>query len=297
LGIEYEGMPDVRIGLKESLKNDWQEGGRKLIMHLQRFDGKVMFILDELPELIKHIAKNRGDNIAVNFLHWFRSIRQMPELSHIRWLVGGSIGIEHVLEKIGAGVKTINDFAVIRVEPFSVIEGQAFIKALLKKEGQIQRINRSILNKLIETIGVPVPYFLQILVRESLYEMNKQNRKSLTVEIIEKAYEERVLGPTSRTYFQHYYTRLKEYYAIEIEAIAKRLLIEIAKQSKVKKPALFRLFNQECKGTLNANDFSYLMTDLENDFYISYDQEGDSYQFTTKVLRDWWLRYYDIVEG
>jgi hypothetical protein len=296
IGFGLEDLPGVRIKIKESLKKEWQEEGRKLIVYLQKYKGKVLFILDELPELIKNIYRHRGQDTAVDFLHWFRSIRQMSELSEVRWLVGGSIGIEHVVERIGAGVKTINDFAILRVEPFSEKEGREFIKALLKKEGQLKSINKTILDKLMATIGPPVPHFIQILIKESLYEMNRRNRKTLSDDIISKAYKERVLGPTSRTYFQHYYSRLREYYDSEIERIAKRLLLEIAKQGEVEKSILFKLFNQESKGKYNADGFSYLMTDLENDFYISYKKENDSYYFTLKILRDWWLRYYDLVE-
>jgi len=56
------------------------------------------------------------------------------------------------------------------------------------------------------------------------------------------------------------------------------------------------LFSQISKGRYKTDDFSYLMSDLENDFYISYKKETDSYYFTLKILRDWWLRYYDLVE-
>jgi hypothetical protein len=220
----------------------------------------------------------------------------MPALSHIRWLVGGSIGIEHVVEKVGAGTKAINDFSIIKVEHFSENEARGFIKALLKTEAGIQRIKKSILDKLLDTIGAPVPYFIQVLLRECLYEMKRQNKKSLNEEIIKKAYYENLLGPANRSYFQHYYSRLKEYYDVELEKIAKRILIEIAKGTTVKRSELFRLFNQESGGRYTSEDFSYLMTDLENDFYISYDKKNDRCRFTTKVLKDWWLRYYDLVE-
>lgn len=38
------------------------------------------------------------------------------------------------------------------------------------------------------------------------------------------------------------------------------------------------------------------MSDLENDFYLSYDSKIGAYAFTMKLLRDWWIRYYDLVE-
>jgi hypothetical protein len=296
LSVGYEDMPEVRMKIKESLKANWKEEGRNLIGHLKSYNERILFILDELPELIKNIVRQRGKDTAIDFLQWFRSIRQMPELSNIRWLVGGSIGIEHLLQKMGAGTKTINDFSVYRVEPLSKEDGRDFINALLKKEAQMKKVGNSILDKFMDTIGPPVPYFIQILLRECLYEMDRQKKKSLTEKIIDKAYNENVLGPTSRTYFEHYYERLKEYYDPDIEAIAKRLLTEIARKYQVKKTELVKLSNQISAGKCDTDDFNYLMSDLENDFYISYKRETDSYYFTLKILRDWWLRYYDLVE-
>ncbi|MEK6528326.1 MAG: hypothetical protein AABZ36_05555 [Nitrospirota bacterium] len=111
-------IADFRIKLKESIGKGWQEKGFELISKVKEFQGRILFILDELPLLVQNILRKKGKKTAYDFLHWFRSIRQMPELSHVRWLVGGSIGIEHILGKIGTGTKVINDFHILRVEPF-----------------------------------------------------------------------------------------------------------------------------------------------------------------------------------
>ncbi|MEW6410585.1 MAG: hypothetical protein AB1488_10845 [Nitrospirota bacterium] len=70
----------------------------------------------------------------------------------------------------------------------------------------------------------------------------------------------------------------------------------MARWGKVGKSELFKIFRLESKGNLPDETFSYLMNDIENDFYVSYDTETKSYSFTTNILRDWWLRYYDLVE-
>ncbi len=294
--IDEIEIADVRLKIKDELGKDWKEKGLDLISMLSAFDGKILFIIDELPVLVQNIAKKSGEQAANDFLHWFRAIRQMPELSQVRWVVGGSIGIEHILEQIKAGTKVINDFQIIRVGAFSEKDGRSYIKELLRNESRINRVPSSIIDKFLELIGAPVPYFIQILVKESLYEMERRKQKTLTKDIIDKAYKEEVLGPASRTYFEHYFTRLKDYYDENIEHAAKRLILEVARQGEVKKTELFKLFRQISKGELNDETFSYLMTDIENDFYVSYNLETKSYRFTTNVLKDWWLRYYDLVE-
>ncbi len=294
--IEEIEVADVRLKIKADLGKEWQEKGLDLISKLSGYDGKILFIIDELPVLVQNIADKSSNQTARDFLQWFRAVRQMPELSQIRWLVGGSIGIEHILDKIKAGPKVINDFQIVRIGPFSAEDGREYIKELLRNEGELKRITLPIIDKFLDLIGAPVPYFIQILAKESLYEMERRNQKSLSAEIITKAYFEEVLGPASRTYFEHYFTRLKDYYDENIEHVAKRLILEVARLEKVNKTELFKLFRQTSKGKLKDEAFSYLMTDIENDFYVSYDSGSKSYSFTTNVLRDWWLRYYDLVE-
>jgi hypothetical protein len=255
---------------------------------------KILIILDELPLLVQNIRRKDGADTACDFMLWFRSIRQ--ELHNVKWVVGGSIGIEHILNGIKAGTKVINDFHITNVGPFSREDGRGYIKALLKSEGQIARVKTSVVDEIMEIIGAPVPFFIQVLVKESLYEMRRSGKKQLSSEIIKKAYKDGVLGPASRTYFEHYFTRLKDYYDHDIESIAKRLILEIARKGRATKTELFKLFRQLSGGKLTDENFSHLMADIENDFYVSYDTEDKSYAFTTNLLKDWWLRYYDMVE-
>lgn len=297
LGSSEEiSVADIRLKIKESIGKDWQAKGFEFISQIKEYQGRILFILDELPLLVQNILRKDGEKAAYDFLHWFRAIRQMPELSQVRWLVGGSIGIEHILAKVKTGTKVINDFHILRVEPFSEEEGINYIKALLRNEGQMSRVQRSVVDEIMEVIGAPVPYFIQILIYESLNEMRRRRKKTIDKETIQKAYREGVLGPASRTYFEHYFTRLKDYYDGHIERVAKRLILEVARQKRVKKTELFKLFRQISKGELSDETFSYLMTDVENDFYVSYNANDRCYSFATNVLRDWWLRYYDLVE-
>ncbi|RJQ49195.1 MAG: hypothetical protein C4538_02580 [Nitrospiraceae bacterium] len=293
--VEEVDVAEVRIKIRDGIKDNWQEKGLELISTLREFDRRIIFILDELPMLVQNIEKKHNPQTAFDFLHWFRSVRQMPDMEKIRWIVGGSIGIEHILERIKAGTKTINDFHILSVGAFSIEDGTAYVKALLKNEGQLARIQPAIIEKILDIVGAPVPYFLQILVYESLNEMRLKQR-TLNKEIIERAYFEKVLGPASRTYFEHYFTRLKDYYDEHCEHVAKRLILEVARKGKVDKNHLFKLFRQTCKGKLTDEIFSHLMTDIENDFYVSYSVNTKTYSFTTNVLREWWLRYYDLVE-
>lgn len=291
--IEAIGPDEFKISLRQRLAPRWQEAGRELVEQLKGSETKTVFIVDELPLMLIEIHKKNTQ--AAELLAWLRSVRQNPALhAKVRWVIGGSIGIEHVLRRIGAGTKEINDLERIHVREFSEDSAREFIKALLHSEG-VKRVSKKILNKYLEVIGIPIPFFVQILVRESLSKMvERQGKHTLTEEIIERAYEDGVLTSYNRTYFEHYYERLKNYYSPEMASIAKALLTEIARRSSLTKQELWTQFQVHTQGQGDEDTFSYLLSDLENDFYLVGDRGQQTFRFATKVLRDWWLRYHAL---
>ncbi len=300
--IEEIGSAEFKISLRKRLTPRWQETGRELIGMLRNLELRTILILDELPLMIDKIHKAQGDRPAREFLSWLRSLRQTPDLHEkVRWVIGGSIGIENVLQRIGAGTKEINDLQRIHVREFTQDSAHAFVKALLHNEG-VQRVPAKILSKFLEVVGIPIPYFIQILVRESLNEMERPNKRTLSEAIVEQAYENGVLASYNRTYFEHYYERLRNYYSPEMENIAKTLLTEVARRESLTKKELWNQFQPQwallppdlTRKQSDADTFSYLLSDLENDFYLVSDQERQIFRFATKVLRDWWLRYHAL---
>jgi hypothetical protein len=292
--IEEIGAAEFRVSLREQLALRWQDVGRELIGMLKGLDLRTVLIVDELPLLVDKIAKERDAQSACAFLAWLRSLRQMPDLhDKIRWVMGGSIGIEKVLRSVGAGTKEIGDLERIHVREFTEVSARAFIKGLLQSV-RAERVPKRILDKYLEVVGIPIPYFLQILVRESLNEMERQGRRTLTEEIIEHAYEEGVLASYNRTYFEHYYERLKDYYDPKIARIGKTLLTEIARRGSLTKKELWIQFQILTQEQGDEDIFSSLLSDLENDFYLVCTRGQKDFHFTTKVLRDWWLRYHAI---
>ncbi|MBF0556866.1 MAG: hypothetical protein HQK96_20315 [Nitrospirae bacterium] len=294
--VEKLKISVVGLDLRENKALDWRDMANDLINFLSEYEGKLLFLIDELPQFILNIAKHHSKDMAYDFLNWFREVRQSSRLSNIRWLVGGSIGVEHALTKVGAKIHMINDLSIIVLKPFSNKVGKEYVEALLKKEGNFTAIPSSIVDKILSTIGSPVPYFLQILIKESLNAMNDADETILTDEIIEEAYHKYVLGPASKTYFQHYYDRLSGYYDKDEEKITKRILVETARKGTILKAELFNLYKMIETADVSDTRFNDIMANIENDFYVIYDYKNDSYRFLTNVLKDWWLRYHNIIE-
>ena len=289
--IETVGIAEFKISLREKMGKDWRDKGRELLKTLKSMDDRLILITDELPILIHRI--NRISKKADEFLFWLRGVRLMPELlDKVRWIIGGSIGMRKVLKDVGVGTEVINDLRTINIREYPIEAAREHIRVLLKNEGNFEDVSDRLVEKFLKIIEVPIPFFIQILVREALNKMEQQGKGELSEEIIEKAYEDGVLAPYNRTYFDHYYERLEKYYGEEEARISKRLLMEVARKGEVAKSEFFKIFQMETKGKGTEETLSDLLTELENDFYIVLNKEGDVYRFSTKVLRDWWLRFH-----
>ena len=64
---------------------------------------------------------------------------------------------------------------------------------------------------MLQLIGTHVPYFIQVFFSE-VANAHAQDGAAITPKMIEKIYRDKVLGVECKTYFDHYYGRLREYY-------------------------------------------------------------------------------------
>ena len=110
---------------------------------------------------------------------------------------------------------------------------------------------------------------------------------------VTRIYHDIVLGVSCKTYFEHYYDRLKHYEPVS-ERAAKALLKKLALAGEMKRDQLYQDYLTETQRHPDAEGFNDLMSDLENDFYIRYRNENESYVFFSKILTDWWKRYYSL---
>ena len=112
-------------------------------------------------------------------------------------------------------------------------------------------------------------------------------------ETVEALYHNTVLGAECKTYFDHYYGRMRKYYDEKDEKAAKALLRTIANLGTVKRDACYQIYRKEREGA-DIERFNGLMANLENDFYVGFNYEQNTYEFSCKLLRDWWLRHYGM---
>jgi uncharacterized protein len=280
-----------KLKLRDEIREDWQTRGKEIFQKVAELDCIVIFILDEFPMMLDAMLQEGRKDEAKNLLRWFRSLRQMTELQDkIRFVIAGSIGIDHILNELGE-IASINDFEKLRLEPFTPKVAKNFINELCTT--YTLEISDEIKAKMLELIGTPIPYFIQVLFSE-IHKSYFQNDEEITLELVEKIYRDKVLGVDCKTYFEHYYGRLHLYYQPNEEKATKKLLRELAVSGNLKKETCFQIYQQINGKKADLEKFSSLMTELENDFYITFNAENNGYEFGSKLLRDWWLRHYGL---
>ena len=280
-------VANFKIALREQTEAHWQEVGDQLFAQLAAMKRPVLFVLDEFPMMLDRMARlPRQRSDAVTLLRWLRRLRVAPEMGEIHFLIAGSIGIDAIVNELGEA-KSINDFERLRLEPFSEPQAKEFLQALGEAHGVT--LSPACRTKIIRLIGEPVPYFLQILFSEVA--KTYPDGKGATPKKIEEIYHQRVLGMDCKSYFEHYYGRLRDYYKPDEEKAIKRLLRELAFAGKLSRSQTALIYREETNG-FSIEQFNLLMTNLENDFYVQQDAATSDYGFSCSLLRDWWLRYY-----
>lgn len=281
----YE-IAELKISLKERIDKEWPDLGKILLKKIEQVDGQVLVMLDEFPLMVKRMLKGKDKDSVETFLHWFRSIRIGPDaLKNVRFIIGGSIGIAHVLAQANA-VASMNDLDRVKVEPFLPDTAKSLVAELFRSQEFL--VGDDAIEQVLKEVEVFVPFFLQLLVSESC-KLARDRKEDISQSLVSEAYRDRIINVESRTYFEHFHSRLKDYYEPDEERAAKQMLKQLALKKSLPILELRNISLQTVTG-LTDDVFSHLLSDLENDFYLK--RQDDSYIFHTKILRDWWLRFY-----
>ena len=148
-----------------------------------------------------------------------------------------------------------NDFERLEIGEFEDNKtALAFINRLFK--GNRINISQNSINKILELIGPPIPYFIQVIISQVINKFSgkKERVRSNDIEII---YKEYVLGVVCKSYFQTHYDRLKYYSKIN-ERASKEILKGLAKVGEIKRTELYQLFLKEINRQNAVDDFNGL---------------------------------------
>lgn len=284
---EFEG---AKVKFKEAIREDWRDAARRMLLELEKAEGTVVFLFDELPAMLDLLIEKQGAEIARDFLAWFRAIRmnQKDVLRRHRFIVAGSVGIDQILRKLGAADKLV-DFARLTVEP---IDDQYARRLAVDLAGHFELAwDANFASDLFKMIGAPVPYFIHIFFSQ-LGQLPRTQKRAISIMTLERVYQDRVLGATCKYYFDHYSSRLIKRYGMTGEKSAKAILRAVADKDRISRPALYDIYRKSRGRPASDLDFDDMMADLELDWYLRLDPDTNEFYFRLKVMQDWWRRWY-----
>jgi hypothetical protein len=295
--LEEVSFLDFKIKLKKSAdwEKDWRELAEQLMERLVKSNQSILFIIDELPDLLISMQEQSADLKA--FLHSFRKMRQTSKNNHIRWLVGGSVNIRGTLEEAGY-INLINDFRVEVLPPFSEKDVTEFVETMFQQKDITY--SDEVIPAIHYMLGVPIALFLQLLTQELYRFWRRVQPDQLTAQHVEQVFNQALLGEAAHDKLQHYHSRIRLHYSQPDQAAAYQLLNILSQSGDdgIKQTTLFQHYAQlEAKqstpktGIVLKQAFKTLLVKLQSDFYIQPSDDG-TLNFNSHLLKLWWLKHW-----
>ena len=291
--FDEAGFEGAKVKFRESIKEDWREAARKMLLEMEKASQTIIFIFDEFPSMIEAIAKKQNEKTAIDMLAWFRSIRlqQKDTLRRHRFIVGGSIGIDVILRLMKSSDK-LNDFCRLYVGPLDEANAKLLMSGLSETFGIAW--NDFMARHLLELLGPPIPFFIHLFFSQ-LGQAPMAQRQAPTSELLDKVYRDKILGTSVKSYFDHYSSRLERMGAARKKAaIAVLSSVAGSGSGRLSSAVLYDIYRKSRGRGFRESDFDELMADLQCDWYLALDPDTNEYHFMLHVMRDWWRRWYPM---
>jgi len=263
-GIEFETTPTEKATFSEEFE--------RLLRDLETEGTTICIMVDEFPVALETIAKTKGNEAAVHFLHTNRSLRQKAKPG-IKFIYTGSIGLPNIARKLGA-TSTINDLTIVEIPPLTQEEGMELSKKIFSNYNL--DVPNETIGYMLDKIEWLMPFFIQLVIQMVIDEAESDGQhipKEMIDTVLAKASNHR-----NNIYFENYFSRLDKTLPPEESQTAKTILAEIA----IKGQAPSDHFRQ-----VNA---ASVLEILEFDGYIHLD-ESNIYRFNSPILRMWWEKF------
>lgn len=281
---------DVSVTFGSDADVGWEQAATSLGDLIPRLaiDREVLITLDELPIfLAKLLRTDDGTERVRRVLDWLRSVRQACG-SKVLWILCGSIGLDSFVENQGLE-GTINELTGFPLDAFTPEDASGLLQKLAEHDEEIDTLSNEVIDDMINRVGWPIPYYLQLLFHELMtLPMNLRSDSFPSTTDVETAYQ----AATQADSLGHWASRLND--SLEPSAISR---VKLLLSTLARNPAglttddlMFALVaaaTQTDADTLKDNLRQHLRL-LEDEGYLIH-QDG-SWAFRSFLLRDYWHR-------
>ena len=257
-------------------------------------DRLVVLFWDELPAMLKSIADNAGEPVAMEMLDTLRGLRQM--YGRLRMVYSGSIGLHHVtaaLREAGHGNDATNDMRIVEV-PELDLEHACFLAQALIDGERLQCEDPNTTAEVIARATDCIPYYIHSVVAAM-----KDRGDMADSKLAEQIVAEALVDDQDRWHLQHFRDRLKQYYGEDRLPVVLALLDELA---VAEEPVTFDRLSSSLATALNPDTnpavgrilggdrelLLQILTLLQRDHYIRREATDGTYGWRFPLIQRWW---------
>lgn len=190
----------------------------------------------------------------------------------------------------------MKDLQPVSVTPFDHSIAETFVGQLLRSTSL--SCDEGVPNAVLQQVAPPIPHWIQVLVHYLTQDPQTRRSRRVRMDDVARVYREDMLGPQGRQFFSPYEEQLSRGDPITASG-AKSILTYLASvpyEQGATRDTLEDVFRR-ATGSESVDDFNSVLTDLELDFFLRYDDEENRWFFTHKVLYDWWRRWHPPTRG
>ena len=276
IGISEISLSSIKLGNKDI---DYVHEINTIIPKLEKQGEKIVLLLDELPEVLHTLFKAGKSDSATSILSNLRYWRQEEKFSNLIFVLAGSIGIHHIVNKVEGRSKDINDIKIVNCPSLTEEQFEKYLGWVLQ-DASIKFSKESI-DHFKQKIQYFVPYFINLVLDEIDKTAYITRVKQISNNDIDIAFD-KVLKNTS--HFEDWKNRLKQYLNKDDYSYSNQVLTHISHKDKITKQELYDVAVKFEK----ADDYMSLIFDLERDGYIH--EIEDKYLFISPFLKAYWKK-------
>lgn len=286
--IDQIGPTGIKLTPGQPAVELWEPIADEFLSLLREHELPLVFMLDEFPWFLGHVASNHTAAEVDATLNWFRKARQELADGPTRFLVTGSIGLTGLLRRLDLS-PAANDFDSIDIEPLTEAESLRFLEE--RAEGEGITLSAAARRRILERLGVGWPLLLATFLSEV---QDRSADKGPTVKDIDRLYEDHMVRGSRNKYCQEMFTRLSkpEMFSPSERRLAQEILRDLCHADKAFGRDDFdalhaRLVPDAAHRSLLATELDYVLETLRHDGYLVRQRDG-LHTFASHILRDFW---------
>ncbi len=270
---------------RKAVNKDWKAYAETIFQSIStQKQNPSVIILDEVTFLVEDmLARKNNDKKEVEELFdWFSKMRM--KFPDIQFILSGSEHLPSFLSAFGIDGQ-LSDFQETSLRLFSTKIANAFIFLILSGQKIVATQNE--INCVLELMGKPIPYFLQIFLDALIKKCREE--KQIEIEQIKTVYYNDLLGSGSKRYFESIKKQLEQYkrYGLRCRSGAETILDKLTVKESVSAEELKIIWD---KTTDSSDQFATMMEIMKDDFYVKPIPEN-RFILDSKLIKDWWERH------